>query len=60
MELLIDSVFMVCKLNLLSGFDRLVDDFDIEKQRLILRFVPVLNRMDVLYVGTKILIGKSA
>ena len=56
MEFLVCAVLVVIKFDLKMIFDRLVDKFDIEEQRLILRLVPLSEGMDMLDVGAEVLI----
>ena len=56
MGLFIDSVFVIIVMYLLSLFDRRVDQFNIIKQSLIARFVPIIDRMNMLDIGAEILI----
>lgn len=48
MELLIDSVLVIIVMYLLSFFDSYIDQFNIIKQSLIVRFVSIIDRMNVL------------
>ena len=57
MQLFVLAVFVVVKLNLLAGVDGFVDDFYIEEQRGIFRLVPIVYRINILYMTAEILVG---
>ena len=59
-ELFIDSVFVIIVMYLLSFLDSRVDQFNIIKQSLIIRFIPIVYRMNVLDIRTKIFIRQAA
>lgn len=59
MEFLIDSVLVIIVMYLLFFFDSCINQFNIIKQSLIIRFIPIIDRMNILYMRAEIFVRKS-
>ena len=58
MELLVQTVLVIIVLQLLIFLNGDIHHFNIKKQRRVIRFVPILHRIDVLHPGAEIFIGE--
>ena len=57
-QLFVRSEFVVRKSDLFSRFDRLVHEFDVQKQVVVLRFVPIVHRINIFNVAAEIGVGE--
>lgn len=57
-QFFVRSEFIVRKSDLLSRFDRLVHKFDVQKQVIVLRLVPIVHRINVFDVAAEIGVGE--
>ncbi len=57
-QFFVRSEFIVRKGDLLSRFDRLVHEFDVQKQVIVLRLVPIVHRINIFDVAAEIGVGE--